>query len=70
MNPALLLVALLAGSGLLALGLVAFVLNWVDPVTAIVLIGLGAVLEAVMIILLVRSRSQADRAGRTPRRTR
>ncbi len=70
MNPALLLVLLLAGSGLLALGLVAFVLNWVDPVTAIVLIGLGAVLEAVMIILLVRSRSQADRARRTPRRTR
>lgn len=70
MNPALLLTLLLAGNGLLALGLVAFVLDWVEPVTAIVLIGLGAVLEAVMIVLLVRSRSHTERARRAPRRTR
>ena len=63
MNPALLLVVLLAGTSMLLLGVLSAVIGWLPLVPAIVLAGVGAVIETIAAVAFARSRR-----GTTPGR--
>ena len=56
MSPALLLVVLLAGTSLLLLGVLSAVLGWLPLMPAIVLAGVGAVIETITAVSFARSR--------------
>jgi len=56
MNPALLLVVLLAGTSMLLLGVLSAVFGWLPLVPAMVLAGVGAVIETIAAVAFVRSR--------------
>ncbi len=64
MNPALLLVVLLAGTAMLLLGVLSAVFGWLPLMPAIVLAGVGAIVEAISAVAFARSRSQRTAAGR------
>jgi len=63
MNPALLLVVLLAGTSMLLLGVLSAVFGWLPLVPAMVLAGVGAVIETFAAVAFARSRR-----GTTPGR--
>jgi len=56
MNPALLLVVLLAGTSMLLLGVLSAVFGWLPLVPAMVLAGVGAVIETIAAVAFARSR--------------
>jgi membrane protein implicated in regulation of membrane protease activity len=62
-NPALLLVMLLAGTAMLLLGVLAAVFGWLPLVPAIVLAGIGAVIETISAVAFARSRRRRTAAG-------
>ena len=64
MNPALLLVVLLAGTAMLLLGVLSAVFGWLPLMPAIVLAGVGAIVEAISAVAFARSRSQRTAARR------
>ncbi len=64
MNPALLLVVLLAGTAMLLLGVLAAVFGWLPLVPAVVLAGIGAIVETISAVAFARSRRQRTAAGR------
>jgi uncharacterized membrane protein HdeD (DUF308 family) len=66
-NPALLLVVLLAGTAMLLLGVLAAVFGWLPLVPAIVLAGIGAIVETIAAVAFARSRRQLNAAGRKGR---
>jgi CHASE2 domain-containing sensor protein len=66
MNPALLLVVLLAGTSMLLLGVLSAVFGWLPLVPAIVLAGVGAVIETIAAVAFARSR-RATTHGRQER---
>jgi hypothetical protein len=66
MNPALLLVVLLAGTSMLLLGVLSAVFGWLPLVPAIVLAGVGAVIETIAAVAFARSR-RATAQGRKER---
>jgi hypothetical protein len=55
-NPALLLVMLLAGTVMLLLGVHSAVFGWLPLAPAIVLAGVGAVVETIAAVAFARSR--------------
>jgi CHASE2 domain-containing sensor protein len=67
MNPALLLVALLAGTSLLLLGVLSAVFGWLPLVPAVVLAGVGAIVEAISAVAFARSRRRGTLPGRKER---
>lgn len=64
MNPALLLVVLLAGTSMLLLGVLSAVFGWLPLVPAIVLGGIGAIVETIAAIAFARSRRRPTTASR------
>jgi hypothetical protein len=63
-NPALLLVVLLAGTSMLLLGVLSAVFGWLPLAPAIVLAGVGAVIETIAAVAFARSRRKPPAAGR------
>ena len=63
MNPALLLVVLLAGTAMLLLGVLAAAFGWLPLVPAIVLAGIGAIVETIAAVAFARGRRQLFDAG-------
>jgi CHASE2 domain-containing sensor protein len=56
MNPPLLLVVLLAGTSMLLLGVLSAVFGWLPLAPAIVVAGVGAVVETIAAVTFARSR--------------
>jgi hypothetical protein len=67
MNPALFLVVLLAGTSMLLLGVLSAVFGWLPLALAIVLAGVGAVIETIAAVAFARSRRKPPAAGRKGR---
>ena len=63
MNPALLLVAALLGTGMLLVGIFAALYAWLPPVPAIVLAAVGLTVETVAALALARARRRPASAA-------
>jgi hypothetical protein len=64
MNPALLIVILLAGSALLIGGVLAAVLGWLSLPVGIGLAVIGGLVETAAMVAFIRERMQARQLGR------
>jgi hypothetical protein len=67
MNPALLMLVLLAGTTLLLLGMLSAVFHWLPLTVALVLGGMGLVIETVAALAFARSRQLRPSSGHARR---
>jgi len=67
MNPALLVLLLLAGTAMLLLGTLSAVFHWLPLAAALVLGGVGLAVETVAALTFARSRGNRTASGRRQR---
>lgn len=67
MNPALLVLLLLSGTAMLLAGALSAVFHWLPIATALVLGGLGLVIETVATMAFARSRRNRTASGKRQR---
>jgi hypothetical protein len=67
MNPALLVLLLLSGTAMLLLGALSAVFQWLPIAAALVLGGLGLVIETVATLAFARSRRNRTASGKGQR---